>query len=40
MFAEGVNAIGRVDTNIGRRCPMHERSGNVELYREVLHGNA
>jgi len=40
MFTKGVNAVGRGDTNVGKRCPMHERSGNIELYREALHGNA
>jgi len=39
MFTKGVNVIGRGDTNIGRRRPVHERSGNIELYREVLRGN-
>ena len=40
LRVKGVNATGRGDTNIGRRYLMHEKSGNIELYLEVLHGNA
>ena len=40
MFTAGVIVTGRGDMNIGKKYPMHERSGNIELYQEFLRVNA